>query len=64
MKLHKAACTRELLRVTDIEFRGGIEFGVGLPRRIGPDAPFVWTADPDRVLAAISRGKQTLESVN
>ena len=24
--------------------------------------PFVWTADPDRVLAAISRGKQTLEA--
>ena len=23
--------------------------------------PFVWTADPDRVLAAISRGKQALE---
>ena len=25
--------------------------------------PFVWTADPDRVLAAIDRGKQALESV-
>jgi transposase len=26
--------------------------------------PFVWTADPDRVLAAIKRGKQTLESIH
>jgi hypothetical protein len=25
--------------------------------------PFVWTADPDRVLAAIKRGHQALESV-
>jgi transposase len=26
--------------------------------------PFVWTADPDRVLAAVRRGKQALESVH
>jgi hypothetical protein len=26
--------------------------------------PFVWTADPRRVLAAIKRGKQTLESLH
>src|SRR4051812_9679548 len=26
--------------------------------------PFVWTADPDRVLAAINRGNQALESVH
>jgi transposase len=26
--------------------------------------PFVWTADPNRVLAAIKRGKQTLESIH
>ena len=26
--------------------------------------PFVWTADPKRVLAAVKRGKQTLESVH
>ena len=24
--------------------------------------PFVWTAEPDRVLAAVARGKQVLES--
>ena len=26
--------------------------------------PFIWTADPDRVLAAIERGKQVLESIH
>ena len=26
--------------------------------------PFVWTADPNRVLAAVKRGKQTLESIH
>jgi hypothetical protein len=26
--------------------------------------PFTWTAEPDRVLAAIARGKQTLESLH
>jgi hypothetical protein len=26
--------------------------------------PFVWTANPDRVLAAIERGKQVLESIH
>ena len=26
--------------------------------------PFVWTADPERVLAAIKRGKQALESIH
>jgi hypothetical protein len=26
--------------------------------------PFVWTADPTRVLAAIARGKQALESIH
>ena len=26
--------------------------------------PFVWTADPKRVLAAIKRGKQALESLH
>jgi transposase len=26
--------------------------------------PFVWTADPNRVLAAVARGKQALESLH
>lgn len=26
--------------------------------------PFVWTADPNRVLAAVKRGKQALKSVH
>jgi hypothetical protein len=30
----------------------------------GNSKPFVWTADPRRVLAAVKRGKQALESVH
>jgi transposase len=30
----------------------------------GDPKPFVWTADPRRVLAAVKRGKQALESVH
>jgi hypothetical protein len=30
----------------------------------GNPKPFVWTADPRRVLAAVKRGKQALESVH
>ena len=26
--------------------------------------PFVWTTDPDKVLAAVKRGKQALESIH
>ena len=26
--------------------------------------PFIWTADPNRVLAAVKRGKQGLESIH
>jgi hypothetical protein len=26
--------------------------------------PFVWTADPKRVLAAVKRGKEALESIH
>ena len=26
--------------------------------------PFVWTTDPNRIIAAVQRGKQTLESVH
>ena len=26
--------------------------------------PFVWTADPEKVLAAVKRGKQALESIH
>jgi hypothetical protein len=31
---------------------------------IADPKPFVWTADPKRVLAAVKRGKQTLESIH
>jgi hypothetical protein len=30
----------------------------------GDPKPFVWTADPRRVLDAVKRGKQVLESVH
>jgi hypothetical protein len=30
----------------------------------GDAKPFVWTADPRRVLAAVKRGRQALESVH
>jgi hypothetical protein len=30
----------------------------------GDPKPFVWTADPDRVIAAVQRGMQALESVH
>ena len=26
--------------------------------------PFIWTADPNRVLAAVKRGKQALKSIH
>jgi hypothetical protein len=26
--------------------------------------PFTWTADPDRILAAVKRGKEVLESIH
>jgi transposase len=35
----------------------------GVFQSVADPKPFVWTADPKRVLAAIKRGKQTLESI-
>ena len=26
--------------------------------------PFVWTADPDKIIAAVNRGHQALESIH
>ena len=26
--------------------------------------PFIWTADPDKIIAAVNRGRQTLESIH
>lgn len=37
----------------------------GFPDETNADlGPFVWTADPNRVLAAVTRGKQALRSVH
>ena len=35
-----------------------------LPETNGDPKPFVWTAHPDRVIAAVRRGMQALESVH
>jgi hypothetical protein len=29
----------------------------------GDPKPFVWTADPDKIIAAVRRGYQTLDSI-
>ncbi|MBV9636293.1 MAG: IS630 family transposase, partial [Methylobacteriaceae bacterium] len=26
--------------------------------------PFIWTADPDKIIAAVSRGRQALDSIH
>ena len=47
-------------------FRSVIDLQVAINRFVAETnldpKPFVWTADPKRVLAAVKRGKQTLES--
>ena len=48
-------------------FRSVIDLQVAINRFVAETnlnpKPFVWTADPKRVIAAVKRGKQTLESV-
>src|ERR1700682_1125675 len=49
-------------------FRSVVDLQVAI-NRFGAETnadpkPFVWTADPKRVLTAIKRGKQTLESLH
>jgi hypothetical protein len=48
-------------------FRSVVDLQVAINRFVAETnadpKPFVWTADPKRVLAAIKRGKQTLESL-
>jgi transposase len=49
-------------------FRSIFDLQAAINRFIGEHnkapKPFVWTADPDRVLAAVARGKQALESLH
>ena len=49
-------------------FRSVVDLPVAINRFVAytnaDPKPFVWTADPKRVLAAVKRGKQTLESVH
>ena len=35
-----------------------------LRKGIGGAKPFTWTADPDRILAAVKRGKEVLKSIH
>jgi hypothetical protein len=49
-------------------FRSVIDLQVAINRFVADTnldpKPFVWTADPKRVLDAVKRGKQTVESVH
>ena len=49
-------------------FQGVVDLQAAINRYIADHnrdpRPFTWTADPDRVLAAVARGKQTLESLH
>ena len=49
-------------------FRSVVDLQVAINRFVAETnadpKPFVWTADPKRVLAAVKRGKQTLESLH
>jgi hypothetical protein len=48
-------------------FRSVVDLQVAINRFVAKQtqipSPFVWTADPKRVLAAVKRGKQMLESL-
>ncbi len=49
-------------------FKGVVDLQAAINRYVeehnDDPKPFVWTADPIRVLAAINRGKQALESLH
>jgi hypothetical protein len=49
-------------------FRSVVDLQVAIHRFVAETnadpKPFAWTADPKRVLAAIKRGKKTLESLH
>jgi hypothetical protein len=49
-------------QASSVELQAAIEHDVA--EHNGEPKPVVWTADPDRTLAAIKHGKQALESVN
>jgi len=49
-------------------FRSLVDLQVAISRFLAETnstpKPFVWTADPKRVLAAVKRGKEALESIH
>src|SRR3954470_18540867 len=71
---HPGLMGRRLLRLLTRQrlqrgvFRSVVDLQLAINRFVADTnadpKPFVWTADPKRVLAAVKRGKQTLESVH
>ena len=61
-----AALTKR--RLKRAVFRSVVDLQAAINRYISEHnaepKPFTWTADPERVLAAISRGKQAMESIH
>jgi len=61
-------CSRRQRRLKRGVFRSITDFQAAINRYLAEHnenpKPFVWKADPSRVLAAIERGKQALESVH
>jgi len=49
-------------------FKGVVDLQAAINRFVAEHnqqpKPFVWTADPDRIIAAATRGRQTLESIH
>jgi transposase len=49
-------------------FRSIVELQGAINRFIeeanGDPKPFVWTADPDKIIAAVKRGRQALDSIH
>ena len=49
-------------------FRSLVELQAAINRFIAETnhepKPFVWTADPDKIIAAIDRGRQVLDSIH
>lgn len=49
-------------------FRSIVDLQAAINRYIeeanGDPKPFVWTADPDKIIAAVNRGRQVLDSIH
>ena len=49
-------------------FKGVVDFQVAISRFVADHnqrpKPFVWTADPDKIIAGAARGRQVVESIH